>query len=386
MKKRNVQFLVLFLLLAAFLCLFSGKRMKAEDGIKTEKDYENQMQLQRFAVAASGVLTGSFEQDEVGNYIYPDTLCGIWIEGAKLIIALTADDQNTIAYYDTILGDYKQYVEYVTRTYSKNQLYGLIDYIAESIEQQYNEPIQSYEVKEKENRIEIGVSEALLNRIKNDGLKFDEYPVTLVKGITTETATTALKGGMAISNVNAGCAMTLSVCGKYNGGSVLVTCGHGGQTVGDVIKYSGAQIGQTTYVRYTNYGYGDFSFVPIMSGSFSGSNQILSYYISGCQSPSVGTTVKFYGKTTASVGYGTVVSTGVQVYADSSVYLKGMTKIHVYSGNIQNGDSGGPFFCLSGSTVIYCGVLHGRRVTEESELMGYFTPYQYLSTAGFSLN
>ena len=43
MKKRNVQFLVLFLLLAAFLCLFSGKRMKAEDGIKTEKDYENQI-------------------------------------------------------------------------------------------------------------------------------------------------------------------------------------------------------------------------------------------------------------------------------------------------------------------------------------------------------
>ena len=386
MKKRYIQLLMWFLLLAASVFLFSGKSVKADDGKKTEEEYEQKMQLQRFAVAASGVLTESFEMDEVGNFIYPDTLCGIWIEGDKLIVALTADDQTTTEYYDAILGDYKGYVEYVTRPYSKNQLCDFIESISEFIEQKYNEPIQSFKVIEQENRIEIGVSEGLREQIKKDAVILDEYPVTIVNGITTETTTTALKGGMAISNANAGCAMTLSVCGTYDGGSALVTCGHGGQTTGNVIKYSGSQIGQTAFVRYTNYNYGDFSFVPIMSGNFSGSNQILSYYISGYQNPVAGTTVKFYGKTTASIGYGTVVSTGIMIYAGSSVYVKGITEVQVYSGNIQGGDSGGPFFCLSGSTVKYCGVLHGKRVTEESELMGYFTPYQYLAQAGFSLN
>ena len=194
MKKRNAQFSVLLLLLVVFSTLFFGNSMKAANRNDVEEEYEKKMQLQRFAVAANGVLTESFEKDEIGNFIYPDTLCGIWIDGDKLIVALTTDDQNTVEYYDTIFGDDKEYVEYVTRRYSKNQLYEFIDYIAEFVKQTYNEPIQSYEIKEVENRIEIGVSEVLLDRIKNDGVKFDEYPVTIVKGITAEPATTALKG------------------------------------------------------------------------------------------------------------------------------------------------------------------------------------------------
>ena len=361
-------------------------QISARSGTDLDKWYEQQVEKQKHAVAANAALTNSFEMDFWGNYIYPDSFCGAWIEDEFLVIALKSLDAAVKQRYEEALTEYENYVQYVERTYSKNELYDLIDRVSKEMKQQYGESIQSYSLLEKENRVEIGVSQELLEKIRADG--YDNkyaFVIRFTAGSVVNTRT-ALKGGMAITNPNAQCSMTLSACGYYGGSNAIVTCGHGGQSWLDPIKYNGLLIGYIECKQYSDYGYGDYSIIPASAGNYTTSPTILSYTVTGWyNSLAVNTVVKFYGYATGSIGWGQVKDTGAMVYTDDYIHVRGVHKVEIDHGSVANGDSGGPFFVTTGSlTVYYCGVLCGDYVTEESQWIVVFTPCQYLS--GFAVN
>ena len=100
-------------------------------------------------------------------------------------------------------------------------------------------------------------------------------------------------------------------------------------------------------------------------------------------SPAVGTIIKYYSRTTSSFGYGSVERRNVTVLADDRDNISGLTEVKVTSGSCESGDSGGPFFQDASSGAKYCGVLHGKRTDSSGNV--FFTPYTYISSAGFSV-
>ena len=102
-------------------------------------------------------------------------------------------------------------------------------------------------------------------------------------------------------------------------------------------------------------------------------------------SPAVGTIIKYYSRTTSSFGYGSVERRNVTVLADDRDNISGLTEVKVTSGSCESGDSGGPFFQDASSGAKYCGVLHGKRTDSSGNLYVFFTPYTYISSAGFSV-
>lgn len=102
-------------------------------------------------------------------------------------------------------------------------------------------------------------------------------------------------------------------------------------------------------------------------------------------SPAVGTIIKYYSRTTSSFGYGSVERRNVTVVADDRDNISGLTEVKVTSGSCESGDSGGPFFQDASSGAKYCGVLHGKRTDSSGNLYVFFTPYTYISSAGFSV-
>ena len=93
----------------------------------------------------------------------------------------------------------------------------------------------------------------------------------------------------------------------------------------------------------------------------------------------------YYSRTTSSFGYGSVERRNVTVLADDRDNISGLTEVKVTSGSCESGDSGGPFFQDASSGAKYCGVLHGKRTDSSGNLYVFFTPYTYISSAGFSV-
>ena len=102
-------------------------------------------------------------------------------------------------------------------------------------------------------------------------------------------------------------------------------------------------------------------------------------------SPAVGTIIKYYSRTTSSFGYGSVGRRNVEVKASSGKTIGGLTELKVTYGSCESGDSGGPFVQEAASGAKYCGVLHGNRTDSSGNMYVYFTPYTYISSAGFSV-
>ncbi len=362
-----------------------NNELSVRSGIDVNDWYEQEMERQKHAVAAYAALTYSFEMDPQGNYVYPDSFCGAWIEDEYLVIALKSPDAAVKQRYEKVLIEYEKYVRYVERKYAKNELYDLIEKVSAEIRQTYGEPIQSYSLREQENRVEIGVPEELLARLREDGYVDRYAPVIRFTAGDTVNTRVSLKGGMAITNTNASISMTLSACGYYGGNNAIITCGHGGQAWLDPIQYGGSLIGYIESKQYSDYGYGDYSIIPASTGNHSISAKILSYTVTGWyNSLAVNTIVKFYGYATGSIGWGQVKDTGAMVYTNDHIHIKGVHKVDIDHGSVTNGDSGGPFFVTtSSSTASYCGVLCGDYITEESQWIVVFTPCQYLS--GFAV-
>ena len=203
---------------------------------------------------------------------------------------------------------------------------------------------------------------------------------------------TELAGGIGIYNETLGNAyFSMAACGNYRSNLSILSCGHGIQAVGDIIRYQSATgdvIGTVTYHRYENDMYGDFEFISVDASKFSLSNDIASGHSITGTNPAVNTIVKVYGSASDYVSYGVIEERGCVITPDEGTSrettIRGMTKIKFQDGNITNGDSGGTVFVEGTNGIQFCGA-----ISSKYELYGfpyvYFTPYTYISAAGFTV-
>ena len=357
-----------------------------------DNEYKATSMKQENAIKAYNDLVGSFEVGEFGQYIYPDEYCGAWIEEDHLVIALT--DLEKIGEYTSLLGLSGSFVDFTQMEHSLNDLLDLKQFISDDLVETYGIQTSFIAVEEDKNRLCVGIKKDQINSIQVSD--YDIYPLYFMDMDQVVPTTTDLYGGMKLVNTTHSAGMTLSTCGTWQGNSVIVTCGHTTQAVGDTIKLNssaGTTIGTVQYNRFYNGGYGDFEFVSVNSSLFDITPYILSSYtISGYSVPVApstavpsGTYVRFYGQATGYVSYGYVKFTNSSIsVGGTSVTINGMSWIQVTNGSNTQGDSGGPVFSGTGTTVSYCGVLSGN-TTSNGVFYVCFTPYQYMGYIGFDV-
>lgn len=151
-------------------------------------------------------------------------------------------------------------------------------------------------------------------------------------------------------------------------------------------------IGNVAYHRFDN-GSGDYEIISMTDLSTSPSYVIAKSYSvkSTVSNVATGTIVRFYGRESDYVGYGTVSQHGCNVtLCDENGNAVGnadnLSKIKVSYGSASHGDSGGPIFSDhedGGKWVKYCGVLNGSS-KDDGYLYIVFTPYTYPHAAGFT--
>ena len=367
-----------------------------EEGIANEtenrqriEEYEKIMLLQENAVMANECINQMFETDENGMIIYPNEYAGAWIDENMLVLALTNVEDEVISKYIDFAGEYANYVRFEKAEFSYNYLKTVEENVVQTLVEEENVNVVNHYVSDITNSIVIGIDGEDANNRAMLCMDFEsEVDVPIVYEISTETntMTTSLYGGEALRNSSAACNLTLGCCGAYNNAFAIVSCGHGEQAKGDVIKYqkeTGEVIGTVSYIRYENNQYGDFEFITVNS-NFNTTNKIKpNNSISGTLSnPAVNTVLRYYGKSTGYVSYGTVKNRDVTVHADNEKYIKGLSTIKLTYGECNPGDSGAPFFQTASSGVNFCGILHGSN-EKDGNVYVYFTPYTYISSAGF---
>lgn len=364
--------------------------INASENEQRIEEYEKIMLLQENTVMANECINQMFEIDENGTIIYPNEYAGAWIDEDMLVLALTNVEDEVISKYIEVAGEYANYVRFENAEYSYNYLKDVEENVVKTLVEEENVNVVNHYVSDIANSIVIGIDEEDANSKTMLCMDFEsEFDVPILYEISTETntMTTSLYGGETLRNSSASCNLTLGCCGAYNNALAIVSCGHGEQAKGDVIKYQkeiGEVIGTVSYIRYENNQYGDFEFISVNRNLFNTTNKIKpNNSISGTLSnPAVNTVLRYYGKSTGYVSYGTVKNRNVTVHADNEKYIKGLSAIKLTYGECNPGDSGAPFFQTASSGVNFCGVLHGSNETGGNVYV-YFTPYTYISSAGF---
>lgn len=390
--KKRITFVVFSIILV--FTLLCGQSVYATVEVEDESFlYEKAIQLQEKAVAAYQLLDQAFDHDSLGYTLFPDDYAGSFIEGDKLVLLLTDTSAMTTNKYRAWAKEYADYLVFKDALYSYNEMQKCSDSIAQVVANN-GYTVTQYYVSETSNEIVICVQKTAATDDLLERKLYTEFsvPVRIEEAESTTTTTTNLRGGNKIVNSISSTQwieMTLSCCGTYGGYKAILTCGHGGQSAGDTIKYysnTGSTIGTVNYHRYYNNGTGDFEIIKVTNTSiFDTTNKITSSYsVTGTLSdPPVNTVLKYYSRTTSSFGYGGVNNRNITVNADGTHTIKGLTRIKVISGSCQPGDSGGPFFQETSSGVNYCGVIHGKN-TIGGYLYVFFTPYTHITPAGFS--
>ena len=383
--KYSIIFPVLCFLILTALCIPISVR-------SANNEYDFLAKQQENAINAYNILVKSFDVGEFGQYLYPDEYCGAWIDQNRLVIALT--DLDKIDEYSRLLGTMCAFVDFSCMEYSLNDLLDLKLIIYNDLDKTYGIRAGFIAVEEDKNCLCIGIKKEQLNDLIISD--YEGYPLYFIDLDQMVPTNTDLYGGMHLWNSTRSCGMTLSACGTWQGNDVIVTCGHTTQAVNDTIKLnnsSGTTIGTVQFHRFYNGGYGDFEFVSVNSSLFDTTPYILSTYtISGYSVPvgpstavPLGTYVRFYGQATGYVSYGYVKFTNSSIGVEgTAVTINGMSWILVTSGSNKKGDSGGPVFSGTGTTVSYCGVLSGNGTSGEDFYVS-FTPYQYLGYVGFDV-
>lgn len=393
-KKRIALVILSFILVFTLLC---GQSVYASVEVDDDMSfYEKAIQLQENAVAAYELLDQAFGHDSLGYTLFPDDYAGSFIEGDKLVILLTDLSDITSSKYRTWAKEYADYIVFENAMYSYNKLQECADSIAQAVSDN-NYTVTEYYVSETENDIVIGVKDSKTtdNLLEHELFKEFSVPVRIEQSEFTTPTTTNLRGGNKLVNIinpYQNIDITLSCCGTYDGSKAILTCGHGGQSAGDAIKYNsytGSTIGTVNYHRYYNNGTGDFEIIKVTNtSSFDTTNQITSSYsVTGTYpDPPVNTVLKYYSRVTNThFGYGVVNERNMIIVYDTLPTIKGLTQIKVTYGDCNLGDSGGPVFQeTSSGCVNYCGVIHGKKLSG-GYLYIAFTPLKYISSVGFSV-
>lgn len=137
-------------------------------------DISKMMESQKEPLEAYEALRKLFKVNADGSETYPDDFAGTWIEGSKLIVAVTSDETKEKTDYTSFLKGY-DCVEYVIMEYSLNDLENIRAYAAEKLSAAVQ--FSSHYVDQKNNKIVFGF------------LEFDEKEISgVLSGIIKDSA------------------------------------------------------------------------------------------------------------------------------------------------------------------------------------------------------
>lgn len=222
------------------------------------------------------------------------------------------------------------------------------------------------------------------------------------EGIVPLASSISLVGGSTLYKYNGSSysvAATLGFSGTYSGRTAYVTAGHvvsGGQyylrassTINDAISYN-----YPTPVYGTS---GDYGIVKVSSSSYSigkssyvktGTNSTgaVAYYYDVSDELPAGTYIYKYGYTTGlTVGVYRVGTYHSYTDGHTNVSVGGLAAFGNVDGNTSvlgdNGDSGGPVWCINGNSRVLLGLYSGEN---SSSYIYYYQPIKNVVSAGFS--
>ncbi len=308
MKKKFLIFLSLLSVSILLVPVFFTDPAGADEGEETKAYYEDLMRRQVTAVGASKALKQAFGFDETGNIQYPPDFAGMWLEGEILVVALTDVSEDAMSQYRSWAGEYSGCLQFKEHQYSYVELKQAEAAVTAELMEDYHITVVSSYVSEAANRIVIGVDEPSLAVIKASPSLIDyDYPIQFKIG-SYSRPTASIGGGESLRNNSSYENITMSCAGTYRGSKAVLSCGHIYQNLGDEIYSYGLKkvIGNVVYHQFNN-GSGDYEIISMTDLSASPSYVIAKSYSvkSTVSDVSTGTVVRFYGRKSDCVGYGT---------------------------------------------------------------------------------
>ncbi|MBO6300953.1 MAG: hypothetical protein J6N15_00755 [Ruminiclostridium sp.] len=144
--------LLIFWAATIVLCSFALPNDQSVISDVIPKEYVEIMEQQKEPLAAYQTLYSTFNQDDKGRYVYPDEYAGEWLDGNKLVIALTDVSKEKLDKYIDILKHYNC-VKFVKAKYSITFLYKLADEVFETLNDMN---ITKYGVDVENNKLTFG--------------------------------------------------------------------------------------------------------------------------------------------------------------------------------------------------------------------------------------
>lgn len=310
--------------------------------LPTTEDVSGGIEEEAAAIDAYGKLLSNFQRDQNGQYIYPDSFSGAYLNAQdKLCIKLYNYSQETIAQYSQYTGN-SSCVCFEKAEYSYNMLTDIMDTVIPEIKNS-EQNVSCIYIDEMENVIKIGTNNPIMsaNKISEENLPIDYY--------FEEPSSTAIdmSGGDGVYGY------TIGLCGTYHNQDALLLCGHG-LSVGSTLSFTngGSAIATVVAQRYQSDNLYDYAIATVNSGSgitltnhvYNASNYTSITSLSSTL-PLTGSTLCKYGKHT---GFGTVtVASNNTVWypASTSMAIYGMVRCNeLNGGSTIHGDSGGPVY------------------------------------------
>jgi len=335
----------------------------------SDEELANFMELKQPAITAHEEFQEKLVwDDELGDYLYPDTFAGAYLdkETFKLCVALTDCSAQVKAEYDKFFSD-PSVITYVEANYSYNDLLE----VKEEIKSSYDN-YACIGISQSKNVVRVGFSdEATIQEISNVAAR-SAMPVEVYYSEPAIAYTSELRGGDRLDD------RTVGVCGTYNGRNAILTCGHGGTYVGQEIYFDGNPIPVTVErVQYADGKSFDFAIAIVYSDSgLTLTNKVINdvKYADGSLGSTTITGIKTGFPTEGDMcKYGATSKFGVYSILESNIEVSyETTKIgglvscaYTRGSRALPGDSGGPVY--SGHT--FYGTISGGNDTQM-----YFSP------------
>lgn len=347
-------------------------------------DFEMEFAAKARATEASERLMAYFAQS--GFYCdYPDYYAGCYIgDDYKFHVRLCLPTTEVLEMLTVIFGEYSDVIVYEYSDFSWNDMIEYADNLAKDlIVLGYG--ITSWGVDDFTGSVSIDVLSEDLSEVRSlvEGQQTyaagNNCPSIILKEGAYSQSAAGYQPGTSNGNI------LLGGYGYYNGNKAIVTCGHGGHSVGDTFSFGNVS-GEYVVQQYEDEQIGDYAIGLINDNAtllhkFGNSDIAMTGFN---YSPVAGSSIRAY-RSNGSIVYGTVVDTDKRIQRLTGksnplyMYLLGMTEVRITSGSVTYGDSGAP--CIT-YTDGFCGVLSGFSNLGEVTYF-QFTPNRLLRSVGF---
>lgn len=220
----------------------------------SEEELMNIIESQQPAITAHEEFQENLVWDnELGDYLYPDTFAGAYLdkETFQLCVALTDCSEKIKAEYNKYFSD-PAVVSYVEAEYSYNDLLAIKEEVKASCDN-----ITSIGINQRKNIVSVGLSsEASVQNMSQSAAR-SAMPIEVYYEGSGVLDSIELRGGDSFGPV------TLGVCGTFNGTPALLTCGHGPMGEGDGIILNSTALATVTKVQWANNQPFDYAIITI---------------------------------------------------------------------------------------------------------------------------